>query len=162
MSDINVLIIDCINRKKIDDLKKLLEDNRCTLEILVNILKRFNRCDFNYKQSREIIRTIINEKISELEQEELFRQSKLKMEQEKYKEIQCALSTLGITIDEIKDLCKDDIIKLIKVKHRALRLSHHPDKGGDNDKFREIENAWNEIQQFFHSHKIFDKHVLKF
>ena len=80
----------------------------------------------------------------------------------KYKEIQCALSTLGITIDEIKDLCKDDIIKLIKVKHRAMRLAHHPDKGGDNDKFREIENAWNEIQQFFHSHKIFDKHVLKF
>ena len=84
------------------------------------------------------------------------------MEQEKYKEIECALSTLGITVNDIKHLCKDDIMQLIKVQHRALRLSHHPDKGGDNDKFREIENAWNEIQQFFHSHKFFDKHVLKF
>lgn len=161
MSDINVLIIGCINRNNISDLKKLLEDNRCTLEILVNILKRFNRCDFNYQQSREIIRTIINEKISELEQEELFRKSKLKMEQEKYKEIQCALSTLGITIDEQR-LCRKDLIDLIDKKYKELLLIHHPDKGGTSEKFIELKSAHEKIQQFFHSHKIFDKHVLKF
>lgn len=161
MSDINVLIIDCINRKKIDDLKKLLEDNRCTLEILVDILKRFNGCNFKYKQSRETIRTIINEKISELEQEELFRQSKLKMEQDKYKEIQCALTTLGITSDEQR-LCRKDLIDLIDKKYKELLLIHHPDKGGTSEKFIELKAAHEQIQQFFHSHKNSDKHILKF
>ena len=161
MSDITVLIIGCVNKNDIDELKKLLEDNKCTLEILVDILKRFNRCDFNYKQSREIIRTIINEKISELEQEELFRQSKLKMEQEKYKEIQCALTILGITIDEQR-LCRKDLIDLIEQKYKELLLIHHPDKGGTSEKFIELKAAHEQIQQFFHSHKNSDKHILKF
>ena len=162
MTTISVLIIGCVNKNDIDELTKLLEDNRCTLKILIDILEWFNNRDFNYKQSREKIRKIIDEKILQFEQDEKFSRSKLKMEQEKYKEIECALSTLGITVNDIKHLCKDDIMQLIKVQHRAMRLAHHPDKGGDNEKFREIEDAWNEIQQFFHSHKIFDKHILKF
>tara|TARA_B100000579_G_C22719414_1_gene798635 strand:+ start:540 stop:1028 length:489 start_codon:yes stop_codon:yes gene_type:complete len=162
MPTISALIIGCVKDKDIDELKNLLKDNRCTLKILIYILEWFNNRDFNYKQSREKIRKIINEKILQFQQDEKFSKSKLKMEQEKYKEIECALSTLGITVNYIKHLCKDDIMELIKAQHRAMRLAHHPDKGGDNEKFREIEDAWSEIQQFFHSHKIFDKHVLKF
>lgn len=161
MSDITVIVIGCINRNNIDELKKILKDNRCTLEILVDILKRFNKCDFNYQQSREIIRTIINEKKLQLEQEELFRQSQLKMEQEKYKEIQCALTTLGITIDEQR-LCRKDLIDLIEQKYKKLLFIHHPDKGGTSEKFIELKAAHEQIQQFFHSHKNSDKHILKF
>jgi len=160
MSTISVLIIGCVNKNDIDELKKLLEDNRCTLEIIVDILKRFNRCNFDFKQCREELRKMIYEKKLEFEQEELFKQSNLKMEQEEYKEIEGHLGILGITPDEIKGLCKDKLLKLIKEKHKKLRLTWHPDKGGNKEKFNHIEGAWKEIEKFFN--KNVDKHILKF
>ena len=34
----------------------------------------------------------------------------------------------------------------IKKAYRKLASKHHPDKGGDHDKFIEIQSAWDELE----------------
>lgn len=179
MSDITVLIIGCVNKNDIDELKNLLKDNRCTLKILIDILEWFNNRDFNYKQSREKIRKIINEKILQFQQDEKFNKSKLKMAKEleklkqerlrqtqlkkeavNYNEIKNELCILGIKPQDLQD--DNDPLCTIKKKYHNLAMKHHSDKGGNDDKMKDINIAYDKIEQFFYSHKNSDKHVLKF
>ena len=45
-----------------------------------------------------------------------------------------------------KKLSKEEI-KGIKLQYRKLAMIHHPDKGGDPEKFKEIQSAWEQIER---------------
>lgn len=48
---------------------------------------------------------------------------------------------LGITESE-KKLSEDEFKKVLKLKYRELSKQHHPDKGGDEEKFKQINEAY--------------------
>ena len=53
--------------------------------------------------------------------------------------VEAAARTLGLEFQQIKDG------SLVKQAHHRLCLTHHPDKGGDPEKFKEIHSAYEEI-----------------
>jgi len=49
---------------------------------------------------------------------------------------------LNINIKRYNTLNKEQKIKLLKKQYRKLSLKYHPDKGGSNDKFIKIKDAY--------------------
>ena len=49
-----------------------------------------------------------------------------------------AAKAFGVRVNKLKKMKKDEI----KALYRKLVMKHHPDKGGDPDKFRNIHEAY--------------------
>jgi hypothetical protein len=55
------------------------------------------------------------------------------------------LETLGLTIEELETLTKEEQTAKIKKAYKKLAVIHHPDKGGDPDVFTSIQSAYSNV-----------------
>ena len=63
--------------------------------------------------------------------------------------VEAAARTLGLEFQQIKDG------SLVKQAHHRLCLTHHPDKGGDPEKFKEISKAYELLLEFLGKERCF-------
>lgn len=56
---------------------------------------------------------------------------------------------LGFVASVFKDLSDQNIRDLVKSQHRALVIIHHPDKGGNPERFKEIQDAFDRLKEDF-------------
>ena len=54
-------------------------------------------------------------------------------------------TVLGITAAAVRGLKDEETATLVKAMHRALSMIHHPDRGGKQAKFRELQEALEEV-----------------
>ena len=50
---------------------------------------------------------------------------------------------------ELLELSGNFTLEQVKQNYHRLSLKHHPDKGGDPEKFKELNEAWSNIQSSF-------------
>ena len=54
-------------------------------------------------------------------------------------------TVLGITANAVRGLKDEEAATLVKAMHRALSMIHHPDRGGKQAKFRQLQEALEEV-----------------
>ena len=93
------------------------------------------RCDSERKekQSDEYMREMFNRYIKEQ-----FGEMNI--------EINLPYKILQININKFNNLNKDNKLKMLKKHYRKLSLKYHPDKGGTNEQFNKLKEAYDIIQ----------------
>jgi len=93
------------------------------------------RCDIERreKQSEEYMREMFNKYIKEQ-----FGEMNI--------EIDLPYKILQININKFNNLNKDNKLKMLKKHYRKLCLKYHPDKGGTNEQFNKLKEAYDIIE----------------